>query len=243
MTNTPFEISVTLNATSQMLAEASPPYDNTTAVAPSNQLENVLGYDVKLPFLKGLLLQYKRPYRLSYKAKPFSFHTDHPGQLDTLKPLAQALPRTVFYALPLVPDNPSLNKTLERMIFVDVDCLQENTSRIRIPEDYYSNSHSRKIKAKVKTGDWYTLDQDCCWTREQLIAGINSPNSGIKPRIEQEYDDMDRGPVGMVLQRRNDPVMYPDANIPMQTYIREFVSEYGLSFWKSGLTAGMFARE
>jgi hypothetical protein len=243
MTNTPFEISVTLNATSQMLYEASPPYKNTTAVAPSNQLENVLGFDVELPFLKSIFLQYKRPYLLSYEDKPFSFHTDHPGQLDTLRPLAQALPRTVFYALPLVPDNSSLNKTLKQMIFVDAGCLQENTSRVRIPQNYCSNPYSQKIKAKVKTGDWYTLNQDCCWTWEQFIAGINSPNSGMKPRIEQEHDDMDRCPVGMVLQRRNEPVMYSDTEMPIQTYIRDLVSERDLSFWKSGLTTGMFARE
>lgn len=78
MTDTPFEKSLTLNATYQMLELTKPPYHSTAAVAPSSRLENTYGYDVELPFLKSVYLQFKRPHILDYRYAPFSFHTDHP---------------------------------------------------------------------------------------------------------------------------------------------------------------------
>jgi len=136
MPRTPFEKSLTLNATSQMLERTKPPYDSTAAVAPSSRLENALGYDVELPFLKSVYLQFKRPYILKYRYSPFSFHTDHPGQLETLADLAELLPRTVFYTLPLVEEDAGLDKTLENTLFVKVESLKQNTSRIRVYRDY-----------------------------------------------------------------------------------------------------------
>jgi len=53
MPDTPFEISLTLNATSQMLEDTKPPYDSTAAVAPSSQLEKFVGTTLNFLFSKA----------------------------------------------------------------------------------------------------------------------------------------------------------------------------------------------
>lgn len=194
MTRTPFETSLEINAVSQMLELTKPPYDSAAASAPSSKLENILGFDVALPFLKVIFLQFKRPYILNYRYKPFSFHTDHPGQLETLHGLAQLLPRTVFYALPLVEDNSGLLETLENTLFVRCECLEPGTSRIRVYRNYSLTKSSPtwtvdRLRMKEKNGDWRDLSDDCWYTWDQFQQGLSASESGIETWIEDEFMD------------------------------------------------------
>jgi hypothetical protein len=226
-----------------MMELTKPSYTSTAAIAPSSRAENALGYDVELPFLKSLFLQFKRPHILDYRCKPFSFHTDHPGQLETLRKLADKLPRTVFYSLPLIRRDSELEKTLERTLFVQVGCLKANTSRIRVHREFYLGGHWTVdyLKAKVKNGDWYRLTDDCWLDWEQFEHGLKSIDSGIEDWIDQEYAE-ERKPVGVVLQRDGEPAWYPNAERPVRTVVEEYIAEQDLWFDEEGLTAGMFAR-
>jgi hypothetical protein len=251
MADTPFEISVTLNATSQMLESVKPPYTDATAVAPSAQLENIRGYDVEVDFLKSTFLQFKRPYTLNYKREPFSFHTDHKDQLETLKKWARHFPRSVFYAFPLVPRENRLNQTLERTLFVDVDCLKDDTSRVRV---YTKNSAStsrespevKEVKGKVQNGDWYQLkiSRQCCFTWDEFEQGLTSSVSGLEPWVETEFEGEQWLPVGMTLFEEGEPTTYlrEDSRQTVQEKMGHIVRENDLTFWEQGLEAGMFGR-
>ena len=65
--STPYEITLSMNAVSQIVDAVSPPYDDVSIMAPSLQLENILGYDAHIshPYLKFAGLQFKRPYSMS----------------------------------------------------------------------------------------------------------------------------------------------------------------------------------
>lgn len=252
MSETPFEISTTLNATAHMLEEAKPPYTDTTAVAPSTQLENIRGYDVEMDFLKSIFLQFKRPHVLEYSYEPFSFHTDHEDQLETLREWADLFPRSVFYALPLVPDEERLSTTLRRTLFVNVDCLKEDTSRVRVQTERKAtksrdNPRISEVKAKVRLGDWYPLHENrhCWFIWDQFANGVESKTSGLEPWIEQEYADREWVPVGMTLiEQGGEPAYYPgeEDRMSVQTKMGEVVHEKELTFWERGLEAGMFGQ-
>lgn len=244
MPSTPFEKSLTLNATSQMLELTKPPYDSTAAVAPSSRLENALGYDVELPFLKSVYLQFKRPYILNYRHSPFSFHTDHPGQLQTLRELADVIPRTVFYSLPLVETDSDLDETLEKTLFIKVECLKADTSRIRIYRDYSRRGEWQvdTVRAKVRNGDWYDLSDNCWLSWRHFESGLTSRASGIESWIEDEHDNMDWEPVGIVVKEQGEPAIYPDSQVSVRDKVEARISEKGLSFDEEGLTAGLFGR-
>ena len=256
MTDTPYENSLTVNTTAQMMDEVKPPYDSTAAISPSTRDEKFLGYDVEYPFLKGLYLQYKRPHILSYKGEPFSFHTSHPEQLETLKRLADIVPNFVYYALPMVQKNSLLDSSLQRTLFVKVSCLKENTSRIRV---YWDESKSKTsyanprasgididyIEAKVKNGDWYELSQNC-WSRwEDFVQGIRSSRSAIHQPMVSSYPDeeSDTDPVGVILKSDNEPTRAPDRQESVGECISEFASSHNLQLGEKGQTIAMFARQ
>ncbi|WP_254768039.1 hypothetical protein [Salinilacihabitans rarus] len=244
MADTPFEISLTLNAISQALELTKPPYTSTAAVAPSSQLENALGYDVELPFLKSLFLQFKRPYILNYRKRPFSFHTDHPGQLDTLLKLANILPRTVFYSLPLVETESELDRTLENTLFVKVDCLKKNTSRIRVHRNYDWSGEWEidRVEAKVKKGDWYDLSNKCWLNWVQFNEGLSSQFSGIEGWVGEEFSDVEWEPVGVVLKAEGELERFGDSQATVRDYAMKRIKEAEIDIDQGGLTAGMFAR-
>ena len=257
MADTPFEISVTLNATSQMLESVKPPYTDTTAVAPSAQLENIRGYDVEVDFLKSTFLQFKRPYTLNYNREPFSFHTDHKDQLETLKKWARHFPRSVFYAFPLVPRENRLNQTLERTLFVNVDCLKDDTSRVRVyTENPASTSREspeiQEVTGKVQNGDWYYLktsrespeiqevigkvqngDCQCCFTWDEFEQGLEPPG-------ETESGSEQR--VGMTLLKDGERITRENKLQTVYEEMENIIRQNDLTFWEQGLEVGMFGQ-
>lgn len=256
MADTPFEFSTTLNATAQLLDKLADPYDKRTAVAPSNQLENIRGYDVELPFMKGLFLQFKRPHLLGYKSRPFSFHTDHNDgeQLETLQDWAEAFPRSTFYAFPLVPVDSCLDETLRRTLFIDPTCLRDGTSRIRVNTAPKGSDTStiplvKRVRGKVKGGEWYDLDYPsrCCIPWHRLHDGLRSRASGAEPWIEDEYTEDEPLPAGLVLYRGGEPALAPDADQASDRpsvfdAMERTVEQQDITFWEQGLTAGLFER-
>jgi hypothetical protein len=255
MADTPFEISVTLNATSQMLAAMGDSYGSTAAVAPSAQLENIRGYDVEMPFLKAVFLQYKRPYLLGYASEPFSFHTDHEDQLATLQTWACYFPRSTFYALPLVPRDAQLDETLGRTLFVDVLALREETTRIRVTPASSGTATApvtvSEVKAKVRNGEWYPLHEaDGDWTRwDTFERGLRSPAGGER---DADVTDDDWEPAGLVLTDDGEPASYPkgaqyddrsrQSTEPVRDRMEWVCREFSIEFWEQGLEAGMFGR-
>jgi len=227
-----------------MLEDTKPPYDSTAAVAPSSQLEKIRGYDVELPFLKSVYLQFKRPHLLESRYTPFSFHTDHPDQLETLRELADTFPRTVFYALPLIETDSELDSTLDKTLFVKVECAEPETSRIRVHRDYYSpgNWAIDRVEGKVKNGEWYDFSTDCWRDWSQFENGLTSMQSGIVPWIPGESTEKSSEPVGVVLKREGEPAMYPDSERRVYEVIGELIDNPDFAVDHTGLTAGMFAR-
>lgn len=270
MADTPFEISVTLNATAQLMDEMSGPYKKQAAVAPSTHMENICGYDVEYPFLKGIFVQFKRPHLLEYNGDPFSFHTDHNDgeQLETLQGWAERYPRSTFYAFPLVPKDAALDETLARTLFIDASCLLEDTSRVRVRTQPAGSDTSAipevvEVKAKVRGGDWYPLNYPsaCCRTWNQFRAGLESSRGGLDPRVQEQYaegfeDEYGETPEDVQLERAMGPVgltLYQDGTPVSRSGLGAEDDEQSVldrmskdaeeeSFWEKGLTAGLFER-
>ncbi len=233
MTDTPFEISVTLNATSQMLESVKPPYTDTTAVAPSAQLENIRGYDVEVDFLKSTFLQFKRPYTLNYKREPFSFHTDHKDQLETLKKWARHFPRSVFYAFPLVPRENRLNQTLERTLFVNVDCLKDDTSRVRVYTENPASTSRESPEIQEVIGKVQNGDCQCCFTWDEFEQGLEPPG-------ETESGSEQR--VGMTLLKHGERITRENKLQTVYEEMENIIRKNDLTFWEQGLEVGMFGQ-
>jgi len=78
----PSENELVLNVTSQLLQELATRYPASTALAPTRRKENILGYDVDVRELLGVVFQFKRPSEIQART--------HPTQLP--KPTSTATP-------------------------------------------------------------------------------------------------------------------------------------------------------
>lgn len=151
----------------------------------------------------------------------------------------------MFYALPLVETDSDLTETLENTLFVKLDGLKADTSRIRIHRDYHLSGgwDIDSVKAKVKHDDWYDLSDDCWVGWERFEDGLASMDSGIEPSISEEYAYREWEPVGTVLKQEGEPTLYPDSNKTVLDVLAAQIAEQGISVDHAGFTAGMFARE
>lgn len=127
-----------MTAYSQIGQDLSNQVSHLDAFVPSGVEENKLGFDIQIPFLKGLVFQFKRPkpdnprrFNLRYSDQ------SPPRQLDRMKNWeAKYGPSAAFYALPLIIDHNNLRKTLNRTAFIPASEIDGDASVIRISEGY-----------------------------------------------------------------------------------------------------------
>ena len=196
--DTPYEITLTMNAVSQIIDAVSPPYDDVSVMAPSSQLENVLGYDahIRHPYLKFTGLQFKRPYSM---ADPdllnFKLNTE---QLSTLHEVNSILPgqKAMFYALPPVKNYTNLSQTLSRTVFVDIEGVRSNSTRIRVPIDH-CQSHPTKssLNAWEKDAGLYEISADHIYCWWEFVQGIVYPLLDLPIEYIQEWNFSRREPL------------------------------------------------
>jgi len=195
---TPYEITLTMNAVSQIVDSVSPPFEDVAVMAPSSQLENVLGYDahVSHPFLKFAGLQFKRPYRM---ADPtvlnFKLNTE---QLATLHELSAVLlgRKAVFYALPPIKEYSAVSQTLSRTVFVDVEGVQPDTSGIRVPEQQCQSHPSKgSLAAWEKHNGLYEIDAEHVYCWWEFVQGLVYPMLDIPVEYIREWNLSRRTPL------------------------------------------------
>lgn len=196
--DTPYEITLSMNAVSQLVDAVSPPYDEVSIVAPSAREEHRVGYDATLehPYLKFAGLQFKRPYPLSDPdTLNFKINTE---QLDTLKRLSGLLPgrKSLFYALPPVRDYENLPQTLSRMVFVDVDGVRPNTTRIRVPMEHCQQYplHS-PLNAWEKHAGLYEVASDDVYCWWEFVRGMIYPLLDVPVQHIREWGMSRREPL------------------------------------------------
>lgn len=180
----PSENELVLNVTSQLLQEMSTRYPVSTALAPTRRKENVLGYDVDVRDLLGIVLQFKRPSEIRARTYP----TQLPKPTNTAAPvrfesnieqwttlisgfnLAEA-----FYAIPPVLDGSDLYRALKRTVFVDVYGVLPQTSLLYTVPDGCSNTGGQVlVEGKIRNGSTYQVPPAFVYCLDDIKTGLSS---------------------------------------------------------------------
>jgi len=186
----PSENELVLNVTSQLLREMSTRYPASTALAPTRRKENILGYDVDVRELLGVVFQFKRPSEIRVRT--------HPTQLP--KPTNAAIPvrfetnieqwitlisgfnlSEAFYAIPPVLDGSDLYKSLKQTVFVDVYGVLPQTSLLYTVPDGCSYSGGRVlVEGKIMGGSTYQVPPAFVYCFDDIRTGLSSSWLGLQ---------------------------------------------------------------
>lgn len=219
----PYEISSMFAVHAQIRAEClSDGYSRVDTIAPSQQLESELGYDIEVPTLKAVAFQFKRPYLLNdakkrtYRTRVFKT-TPPEDQLETLKRTGERFKRygptqgrCAFYAFPAVVSHGELENALERTVFVDAAVVPYDTTRLYIPPRYCRIPHRYQppIEALVN-GSKQEIDADAVYSWPRLYRELRDCDVGAFFRLnggpvqdiqfrnegEPEFSDHDYVPI------------------------------------------------
>lgn len=145
MADHPLEYELMMTSYTQLGQEFSDDVDHLDAFVPSGVEENQLGFDLQIPYLKGIAFQFKRPKNDSPRRFSVRYsNQDPPRQLDRMRNWELMFgPRAAFYALPLVVSHDDLSKTLRRTVYVPASVIDTRASVIRIPEGYVEDGELR----------------------------------------------------------------------------------------------------
>ena len=146
MADRPLENELMMTTYTQLGQDLAGELDHLDVFIPSGVEEAELGFDMQLPNLKGIVLQFKRPkdsnprrFRVRYASQ------DPPRQLDHMRNWGLKFgAATSFYALPLVVDHANLGRTLHRTAFIPASEINPWASIIRIPDDYIEEGTRRR---------------------------------------------------------------------------------------------------
>jgi hypothetical protein len=138
MADRPLEYELMMTSYTQLGREFSDDVDHIDAFVPLGIEESELGFDIQIPYLKGIAFQFKRPksgsprrFRVRYSDQ------DPPRQLDRMRNWELKFgPNAAFYALPLVVDHGELSETLHRTEYIPASSTDEKASVIRVPDGY-----------------------------------------------------------------------------------------------------------
>ena len=210
---TPYESTLTMQSYVQM--RDSTGLDFLDVFIPSTNLERELGWDMQIRNLKGVVFQYKRPKLSKDGSRRFSVRysdQDYPRQLDQMKMWDKVFRRNLsYYALPLVSEHESLDKTLMRTAFINATAIPDEASVIHIPKDYcYGGSRQSRDSLEVYCSTPSNTDNN--WTEkidatdvygwDNLYDEILRCNIGFKIRYrgdswqERYYDNPNRDDQG-----------------------------------------------
>lgn len=141
MADRPLEYELMMSTYTQIGQDFSDQVDHLDAFVPSGVEENELGFDMQIPYLKGVAFQFKRPkggdprrFSLRYS------NQDPPRQLDRMRNWELKFgPNAAFYALPLVVEHDSLAETLRRTAFIAASKIDPMASIVRLPSNLIQN--------------------------------------------------------------------------------------------------------
>jgi hypothetical protein len=165
-------------------------YPASTALAPTRRKENILGYDVDVRELLGVVFQFKRPSEIQART--------HPTQLP--KPTNAAIPvrfetnieqwitlisgfnlSEAFYAIPPVLDGSDLYKSLKQTVFVDIYGVLPQTSLLYTVPDGCSYSGGRVlVEGKIKGGSTYQVPPAFVYCFDDIRTGLSSSWLGLQ---------------------------------------------------------------
>jgi hypothetical protein len=193
MADRPLEYELMMTSYTQLGREFSDDVDHLDAFVPSGIEENQLGFDIQVPYLKGIAFQFKRPKNASPRRFRVRYsNQDPPRQLDRMQNWELKFgPNAAFYALPLVTAHENLSQTLHRTIFIPASAIHPRASVIRIPERYvedgeitsrssievycsHPNETSRSFTTSIAAADVYGWNE--------LKEAIQACESGFKMR-------------------------------------------------------------
>jgi len=155
------ENTILVNVTHKMLTELQLNNPHLVSTIPTQNMENVLGYDMEFDNWKLFFLQYKRPY---LRRNRFYFNLD-PDQNIRLWvwPLMTGV-QCAFYPLALIPSDQHLARfnpnLLDYVFFIDVMDVFPISSQIRID---FNPQGIPLFSYKIKYGPWMPIRQFYSW--------------------------------------------------------------------------------
>ncbi|WP_318571201.1 hypothetical protein [Salinigranum marinum] len=187
----PSENELVINITSQILARLSSSFSTTAALAPTRRDENVLGYDVDVLDLLGIVLQFKRPSVVHHRTLPSKISQSTPSarfqsniqQWITL--LANFDRGQALYAIPPVHTGNELHKALDKTVFVDAHGVLPGTSLLYCPNQCCTPGGKTLVEGKIKDrhsfdGPKYVIPPAFVYCWEDVSTGLVEGNLGLK---------------------------------------------------------------
>lgn len=171
-----------VNTTHKILSEIQTANPGIVATMPTQQMENILGYDTVFESWKLFLCQYKRPY--PHKGK-FYYYLDRQQTAKLRIWAAIANSPSAFFPLVLTSSdqhlaliNPDL---LDNVIFVDVRDLGPTSTMIRVSGH---PSRNPKVEFKVLNGPWVAVAGPYIW--QDVKTGLEDCKFGEIMRYRQQ---------------------------------------------------------
>lgn len=171
-----------INTTSQLLSRLSSSFSTSAALAPTRRDENVLGYDVDVTELLGIVLQFKRPSRIHHRTLPSRISRSTPAARfesniqQWLTLLANFNKGQALYAIPPVHSGDELHRALDKTVFVDVHGVLPGTSLLYCPDDCCTASGDTIVEGKIKDSE-----------------AFKGPKYRIPPRFVYCWEDVSNG--------------------------------------------------
>ena len=145
MADHPLEYELMMTSYTQLGQALSGEVDHLDAFVPSGVEEKQLGFDIQIPYLKGIAFQFKRPKNDALRRFTVRYsNQDPPRQLDRMRNWELKFGQgAAFYALPLVVSHDDLSWTLRRTAYIPASVIDKHASVIRVPEGYVEDGEVR----------------------------------------------------------------------------------------------------
>lgn len=194
MVDTPIEDTLIVAAHAQLHEEFA-----AQTVVTSGHEESRVGFDVSVPAVKQIALQYKRPYMRDDGAT-FKFDIDEEQRQDLVR-FADRLGNSpsVFYALPRVKYHEQLRDTLARVLFVDVTAIDRGTTLVYIPAKEPSEEPDQDLDAYVNGAKVSgNIDSSDVWGWDTFKERLLSCSIGAWAQMDdnRQHCRVPRPPVG-----------------------------------------------
>lgn len=182
------ESTILVNATHKMLSRLQQANPNLVATAPTQRMENILGYDIEFESWKLFFLQYKRPY---YRNRRFYYYLDVFQNIKLLFWPIISGTSCAFFPLALVRSDQHLARInprlLDHVIFVDIMNLWPISTMIRV--EVKSNG-SLIVYYKIRYGPWIPIKSFYLW--KDIRAAIESCDIGGIMKLRGEPTESNR---------------------------------------------------
>ena len=174
--------------------------DHLDVMHSSNLLENEVGWDAKVDFMKGIVFQYKRPESYGDGCQ-FKIPID---QLESLQKYNEKLGgNAAYYALPPILKHENKDETLSRTLFINAsnfrDASEDDRDEIKFDEVplYYCEDYVQEKDESFKIG----------FTRDETAHGLEGEDHYMPPSDilgwEGLLDKIKNCTAGTVMRKQN----------------------------------------